>query len=56
MVGQLHGTSFAFESPCGHTQTPLLKLLFILFVDTVIAMVLLGVVGASANGVQKRAG
>ncbi len=55
MVGQFHGTSLTMDSTRAHAQTPRLELPFIFFVDTIIAVIPLRMIRASANGMQKRA-
>ena len=56
VAGQFHGAGFAQASPRAHAQTGRLKLRLKLFVDAVIAVILLGMIGGSANGVKLRAG
>lgn len=56
MVGQFHGSSLTMDSARAHAQSARLELLFIFFVDTIIAVILLRMIRVSANGMQKRAG
>ena len=52
MVWQFHGASLALHAARADAKSSGLKLLFVFFVHAVVAVVLLGVVFASTNGVK----
>jgi len=56
MIGQLHGASLTLNAAGAYAKTGGLELLFVFFVDAVIAVILLRIVFASANGMEASAG
>ena len=56
MVWQFDGSGFVLHAPCAHPETGFLEPSLVLFVDPVIAVVLLRMIQASANGMQQRPG
>lgn len=54
MIGQFNGPGFPLDSSRTDAQTSSLKLPFILFINSIITVVLLGAILASANRVEER--
>jgi len=52
MARQFDGASLALDAPRAYAESGRLELLFIFFVHAVVAVVLLGVIFASANSMQ----
>ena len=56
MVRQLDGAGFALDAASAYAKTGGLELLFVFLIDAVVAVILFGVVFASTNRMQARAG